>query len=168
MQILLIRHGESEDDFVEKADNEEFHLTKKGMDQVQRMSDYVRCNYPPEMIWSSTLMRARQSAHILCETVDCTVQFTDELRERNEKEDSRDFRHRADRILFEIVSKSSSLQRIAIVSHGGMITQIIDSFLEYPSNLKIWFQTDNTGIHLLDYYEAVKLIRFMNRTAHLD
>jgi len=52
MQILLIRHGESEDDFLEKdyTGPTDLPLTKKGLQQVTKMSTRVGKEFPPDFI----------------------------------------------------------------------------------------------------------------------
>ncbi|OSX94465.1 histidine phosphatase family protein [Bacillus nitratireducens] len=48
MQILLIRHGASEDDFLEKGykGSTDLQLTKRGLEQVEKMSSYISKEFP--------------------------------------------------------------------------------------------------------------------------
>ncbi|MBY0054697.1 MULTISPECIES: histidine phosphatase family protein [Brevibacillus] len=143
-------------------------LTSKGLIQVAKMSARAQKEFPPEFIWSSTLKRASQAAGILADAVGCPVAYLDDLRERQETESIREFRARAERILSSIEENSKAYKRIAIVSHGGMITKLIESFLPLPHENNVCFHSDNTGIHLLEQTPKWKIIRFANSTAHLN
>ncbi|MEY9869023.1 histidine phosphatase family protein [Peribacillus sp. RS7] len=172
MQILLIRHGESEDDFLEEnyEGSTDLPLTIKGVEQVEKMCRRVSEEFPPEFIWSSTLIRASKTAETLSNTIKCPVTFLDELREMQDRESESDFRLRAQNVLSHLRENSANYKRIAVVSHGGMITKIIESFLQLPHEIDdVWFNSNNTGIHLLEYTEhPYKLIRFLNSTTHLN
>ncbi|SDN24944.1 2,3-bisphosphoglycerate-dependent phosphoglycerate mutase [Fictibacillus solisalsi] len=170
MQILLIRHGESEDDFLDEGyvGSTDLPLTEKGVLQVQKMAKRVLYEFPPELIWSSTLKRAKQAAEMLSHSTRCPVEYLDDLIEMQNTEDRLAFRKRGQEVLSFIKLKSGDFSRIAIVTHGGMITQIVESFLELPTENNIWFHTDYTGIHLLDYYQDKRIIRFSNSTSHLQ
>jgi 2,3-bisphosphoglycerate-dependent phosphoglycerate mutase len=98
------------------------------------MSLRVSEEFPPEFIWSSTLQRASKTAEILGDTIGCPVKYLDELREQNDDESNLEFRLRAEHILTFIKEKSKQYKRIAIISHGGMITRLIESFLELPAD----------------------------------
>ncbi|MGG4197723.1 phosphoglycerate mutase family protein [Peribacillus frigoritolerans] len=83
MQILLIRHGESEDDFLEEnyKGTTDLPLTVKGVKQVEKMCRRVSEEFPPELIWSSTLLRASKTAETLSNTIKCPVTLLEDLRE---------------------------------------------------------------------------------------
>jgi 2,3-bisphosphoglycerate-dependent phosphoglycerate mutase len=84
MQILFIRHGESEADILHVHEGRaDFPLTELGRSQVKLMADKVKNEFPPEMIWASTLKRASETATILADTVGCQVKFDEDLREYN-------------------------------------------------------------------------------------
>ncbi|TKH00549.1 histidine phosphatase family protein [Peribacillus simplex] len=172
MQILLIRHGESEDDFLEEnyEGTTDLPLTIKGVDQVEKMCRRVSEEFPPEFIWSSTLLRASETAETLSNTIQCPVTFLDDLREMQDMESEFNFRLRAQNVLSNIKVNSANYKRIAIISHGGMITKIIESFLQLPPEINdVWFNSNNTGINLLEYTDhPYKLIRFLNSTRHLN
>ncbi|MDM5197224.1 histidine phosphatase family protein [Fictibacillus enclensis] len=169
MQILLIRHGEAEDDFLDEGHvgSTDLPLTERGVLQVQKMAQRVLNDFPPEFIWSSTLRRARQAAKMLSQTTGCSVEYLDDLIEMQETENRLVFRKRGQEVL-SYIRNSGDFGRIAIVTHGGMITQIIESFLDLPMENNIWFHTDYTGIHFLDYYRDKKIIKFANSTSHLQ
>lgn len=132
------------------------------------LSNYISKEFPPEFIWSSALLRATQSTEILSNAVKCPVEYLIELCEMQKRESELDFRLRAENILAAVRERSKQYKRIAIVSHGGVITKIIDSFLQLPKEHDVWFHTDNTGIYLLEYKPSVCIIRFSNNTTHLN
>jgi 2,3-bisphosphoglycerate-dependent phosphoglycerate mutase len=75
VQILLIRHGESEEETI----NVHEPLTSRGIEQGKKMSLRVAEEFPPELIWSSTLQRASKTAEILADAVACPVKYLDEF-----------------------------------------------------------------------------------------
>lgn len=170
MQILLIRHGESEDDFLEEnySGSTDLPLTPNGLLQVEKMAQRVLKEFPPDFIWSSTLKRASETTEILSNTISCSVKYIDNLREQQESESNLEFRLRGETVLSSIQENSNASTRIAVITHGGMITKIIESFLQLPTENNKWFHTNNTGIHFLDYYKGLQIIKFANSTSHLD
>ncbi len=53
MQILLIRHGESEADILNVHEGRaDFELTEKGRQQAQRLVQKVKADFPPDFIWA--------------------------------------------------------------------------------------------------------------------
>lgn len=170
MQILLIRHGESEDDFLEENYNgpTDLPLTSNGLIQVEKMAQRVLKDFPPNFIWSSPLKRASDTAEVLSKTIGCSVQYLDHLREQQESESNLEFRLRGETVLSFIKDNSNAFTRIAVITHGGMITKMIESFLQLPTENNKWFHTNNTGIHFLDYYKGLQIIKFANSTSHLD
>lgn len=170
MQIILIRHGESEDDFLEEdyTGSTDLPLTKKGLLQAAKMSNRVGKEFPTNFIWSSTLKRARKTAEILSDAIGCPVEYVDDLSEMQETESRLDFRVRAERVLSLIRESSDKFHRIVIISHGGMITNLIESFLQLPKENNVWFHSDHTGIHLLEYKQDLRIIRLANSTSHLN
>lgn len=54
MQILLIRHGESEADILNVHEGRaDFELTERGRKQVGSLSQKVKKDFPPDFIWAS-------------------------------------------------------------------------------------------------------------------
>lgn len=195
MQILLIRHGQSEADLLNVHEGSaDYPLTEEGIYQATRMASRVLKEFPPEYIWSSTQKRASKTAEILAEKIGCPIKYLKDLREHDngnlagrsieevpfpwelqphEKfgeygESAMEFRARGEQIFASIKEESKKYNRIAIVTHGGMISRIIDSFLGLPFVNNIYFKTDETGIHLLEYTENVRLIKFSNSLTHLE
>lgn len=177
MQILVIRHGESEADILNVHEGRaDFNLTEKGKRQASAMAEYVRDNYSIDKIYASTLKRAFQTATRLSEMVGVPIIPEDNLMEFNngllaglsrEEADEKypkienlpidqsvygqesrvEFRKRAELAFERIKNENDSNATIAIVSHGGMINQLYHVFLGLPIESKIFFGTGDTGIH---------------------
>jgi 2,3-bisphosphoglycerate-dependent phosphoglycerate mutase len=195
MKILLIRHGQSEADLLNVHEGSaDFPLTQEGVLQAKKMANRVKAEFPPEMIWASTFKRARKTASILAETIGCPIHYLPELQEHDngdmagkplnevafpwhllphEKfggygESAIEFRSRGEHIFSFIKNASKEYNTIAIVTHGGMISRIMESFLGLPFVSDTFFKTEDTGIHLLEYTEHGKVVVFSNSYSHLD
>lgn len=194
MQILLIRHGQSEADILDVHEGRaDFSLTDLGTRQAHLMAQWVEKHFPPEIIWSSTLKRAKETALILSNTTYIPIIFEEDLMEDNNgvlagltKEEARkiplpkfphesvengesiiDFRARIEKVFSKIITTSTQ-ERIAIVAHGGVISYVLQSFLRMHINSEYKFRTGDTGIHLLEIKEKNRIIHFLNNTEHLD
>ncbi|WP_102691929.1 histidine phosphatase family protein [Rummeliibacillus pycnus] len=195
MKILLIRHGESEADLLKVHEGRaDYPLTLKGIEQAQLMANRVKAAYTIDKIWASTLQRAKKTAEILSETINCSINYLDELKERDngdlagkayenvkmpikllphEKlgiygESKIEFRMRAEQVFSSILKQSEGCEQIAIVSHGGTISKIIESFLQLPVVHNCMFVTGDTGIHLVEINKQGRIIHFTNSTSHLS
>ncbi|MRX56144.1 histidine phosphatase family protein [Bacillus idriensis] len=194
MEILLIRHGQSEADILKVHEGRaDFPLTEIGRKQVQLMAERVKNEFPPEIVWSSTLQRAKETASLLSNKVGCPIQFKEELMEFNngiqagltfeeakkypnpkylhdrfeEGETHIEFRMRIESIFSKILS-SSLHNRIAIVAHGGVINCLLRSFFHMPVTKDFYFKNGDTGISFIEITEQGKVIHFLNNTSHLD
>jgi len=197
MELLIIRHGQSEADLLNVHEGRaDFPLTKLGEEQATKMAKYIVHNYSPNIILSSPLKRASRTAQILQEQANVKLHYIEDLMEFNngvlagmkreeaakkypipfggrpvhEKiengESELEFYYRANYIFHKIVHDFGQYKRIAIVSHGGLISNFIKAFLEI-TNKNIVFATGDTGIHLLEIKEDRKIIRFINNQEHL-
>jgi 2,3-bisphosphoglycerate-dependent phosphoglycerate mutase len=196
MQILFIRHGESEADILNVHEGRaDFPLTELGRKQVRLMANKVKSSYPPDYIWASTLKRAHETASVLAETVGCPVQFEDELMEHNNGilaglsfdeakkyklpheldmhervengESEIEFRMRIE-VAFSRIIASSTSDRIAIVAHGGVINCLLRSFFEMPIKRDYYFLNGDTAIHLVEISDRGRVVHFLNNTDHLN
>ncbi|RSD23256.1 histidine phosphatase family protein [Mesobacillus subterraneus] len=198
MEILLIRHGESEADILKVHEGRaDFTLTEHGRRQAQEMAKVVKEKYLPEVIWASTLKRARETAEILSWETGISVIEDDGLREFNngvlaglpfaeaklrypepeggrmphvrieDGESELEFRFRAQTVFSKILAESAGRKRIAIVSHGGMISNLLRAFLNLPVSCDTYFPTGDTGIHLLRLNGGQKTVMFLNDCGHL-
>lgn len=83
MKILLIRHGETTGDLEDRYGGfYDDHLTEKGRSQLSETAKKLK-GVDVEIIFSSSLMRAKESAEIINKVLQTEVVFLDGLRERN-------------------------------------------------------------------------------------
>ncbi len=178
MEILVIRHGQSEADILHRLEGRaDFPLTDLGVQQATRMAEWVSRNHKPDFILSSTLRRAGKTAQILAGRTGVEATFLPELMEFNnglvaglphEEADARyprplvirphesyyqqesliQFRSRAEEVLSRILYGHPPESRIAVVSHGGMINMLFRCFLRLPMDSDFSIATADTGVHL--------------------
>lgn len=83
MKIFIIRHGESTSDVENRYGGDyDDHLTEKGVEQAAEMSDKL-IKTGIEFVFSSSKLRARETANILKNVLNCNIEIVDDLRERN-------------------------------------------------------------------------------------
>ncbi|MDN4494870.1 histidine phosphatase family protein [Ureibacillus aquaedulcis] len=198
MELLIIRHGQSEADLLEVHEGRaDFPLTELGEQQARLMAQYVEANVRPDIILTSPLKRAEKTANLLQEAIDCKLIEIDDLREFNngvlagmarkeaaikyplpdggrpihvpiqDGESELDFRFRAEKIFNKIILDYKQHNRVAIVSHGGLISNFLKAVLNLPNNNKTIFATGDTGMHLIDIREDCSIIKFLNKQDHL-
>lgn len=198
IKLLLIRHGESEADILNVHEGRaDFSLTEKGQRQAAAMGKWVSENYQVDLIFSSTLRRAAQTAQFLSNSVGIPIQFNEDLMEFNNgllaglpfeeaavrypkidnlppdksfygQETQYEFRARADRALQFCLKSIPDGATAAIVSHGGMINQIYASLIGLPPASSPRFLTGDTGIHLWHLTQEGPRLVFANRQDHLS
>lgn len=199
MELLLIRHGQSEADLLGVHEGRaDYPLTVLGVDQAKLMAQYVETYHPPEVILTSPLKRAKRTAFILREAIGCDLIEEVDLKEFNngvlaglpkedalikypppklgrplhvpiqEGESELEFRFRAERVLSKILHDYQGYKRVAVISHGGLISNLIKAFLQQPIQSRTAFVTGDTGIHLLEVREDLRIIRFLNNQEHLQ
>jgi 2,3-bisphosphoglycerate-dependent phosphoglycerate mutase len=160
------------------------------------MSEWVAGRYRIGRVYSSTLIRARQTAEFLSAKTRALILLRDELMEFDngllaglpfeeakakypkvdglpihssvyQMEPMLEFRFRAEGILSEILSDNDLESTVALVSHGGMITQLYRAFLYLPVCSTVHFSTGDTGVHLWKIEGTERRVLFSNSTAHL-
>ncbi|WP_369902353.1 histidine phosphatase family protein [Bacillus manliponensis] len=193
MQILLIRHGQSEADILHVHEGRaDFLLTDFGRKQVAQMVERVTDEFPPDFIFASPLKRARETAETLANKIGCPLQFEEELMEHNngvqaglsfeeaetlpqptylhdcfeEGESYIEFRMRIETMFSKIVS-SCPHDRIAIVAHGGVINCLLRAFFQMPISMDPYFKMEDTAISLLEINESGRVVHFINNADHL-
>lgn len=71
MEILVIRHGQSEADLLDVHEGRaDFPLTPLRERQAKKMAQYVDTHFPPDIILTSPLKRAKRTAELLKERID--------------------------------------------------------------------------------------------------
>nr|WP_236717634.1 histidine phosphatase family protein [Rummeliibacillus stabekisii] len=82
-------------------------------------------------------------------------------------ESALELRYRAERIFHQITHDFKESERIAIVSHGMLISNFLEAYLNLPVQSKFQFHTGDTGIHLLELKGDTRAVKFMNNLEHL-
>ena len=197
MRLLLIRHGESEADILNVHEGRaDFSLTSTGREQAKAMASWIHKRYKLDQIYSSTLKRARETADYLAKEFEQLIIEDELLMEFNNgdiaglsheearrrfpevkdlpihetvyhQESKLDFRYRAEVMLSKLISSHKEDETIAVVTHGGMINQLYQSFLRLPIESGIVFPTDDTGIHEWIMKGERRIVRFASRCEHL-
>lgn len=84
MELLVIRHGQSEADLLQCHEGRaDFPLTKLGLKQGELLADWVKKNHPPDFIISSPLKRAAKTGEILALAMNKNIKYDDDLMEYN-------------------------------------------------------------------------------------
>jgi len=196
LDILIIRHGQSEADILNVIEGRaNFNLTELGRKQAKAMADWVKENYSINKIYSSPLNRAKQTAEYVSKVYGIDIIFDDDLMEwKNgliagltpeeakkkypepkrfphtrvyEQESIIDFRMRAETILSKIINENKDDDTIVIVSHSGMINMLFRSFIESSTNSDISIKSGDTGIHYWKINSGKKSIQFCNKNEHI-
>ncbi|KOO51092.1 histidine phosphatase family protein [Viridibacillus arvi] len=198
MRLLIIRHGESEADILNVHEGRaDFELTEVGQQQVILLSEWVNNHYKLDKIYSSSLKRATQTALLLGNKQQIEIEYEEDLMEWNngliaglsreeaeekypivnglaphdavyEQESILDFRYRAEKILSKIISENPDGATIAIVSHGGMINKLYQSFLKLPFDTNAIFHCGDTSLHEWTIKDNKRHIVFSNCLEHLN
>jgi 2,3-bisphosphoglycerate-dependent phosphoglycerate mutase len=197
MKLILIRHGESEGDLLNVHEGRaDFQLTGNGRDQARRLAAHLKDTYKIDKIYSSPLLRARETAEIIASEANQDIDFLDGLMEWNngvlagmDREEARDkypeplggwmphqsvengesmiqFRSRLESVFSYIISQEE-FQTIAIVSHGGVLNKMLQAFLQLPFTDDIIFATGDTGYHYIEYRKGKKVFHKINSVNHL-
>ena len=199
MELLLIRHGESEADLLGVHEGRaDFPLTALGRSQAMKLATYLNGSLLPEKIISSPLKRALETARVLQEGTGGDLEIDPLLMEFNngviagmpreeaaEKyplppggrpahvpieggESELEFRFRAEMILSKLLTDFKDAKRLAVVSHGGMISKLLQAFMGMPSSNEYAFPTGDTGFHLLEIKEGKRIVWKLNSDEHLN
>ena len=189
MKLILLRHGQSEADILKVCEGwANYNLTELGCKQARATCNYLAENYIFDKIYVSTLNRAIQTAEYLAANTHLSLNKTDELKEFNnglraklpyneayakypnvptpihtsnyEQETELHFRMRAESFLSKVITENDSKSTIAIVSHGGMIMRLYESFLKLPMNSNVKFTSGEACFH---EWELTDGQRFINK-----
>jgi len=198
MDILVIRHGQSEADILNVIEGRaDFSLTELGHKQATKMAEWVNGYMKLDKIFASPLQRARQTAEKLSTATGVPIEFDENLMEwKNgliaglpfeeadkkypkpnpyfphtvvyEQESDIEFRARAEIALSKIINENPPDSKIAIVSHGGMINRLFQSFLRLPTISDIGISSGDTGIHYWKISTGGRRVVFANSLVHLE
>lgn len=82
-KLLLVRHGETEDNFDGRfAASDDTPLSERGVDQIQQTARQLCADYSPDLLLTSAPRRARQSAELLAEVFGLEVSVLPGIQER--------------------------------------------------------------------------------------
>ena len=198
MELLVIRHGQSEADILNVIEGRaDFSLTELGIQQAKLMADWVANYMIIDKIISSSLKRAKQTAEKLAATTYAPLEFDDYLmewkngliaglskKEADEKypipsqkfphtaiygqESDIEFRTRAEIVFSRIINEYQADSKIAIISHGGMINKLFQSFLGLPVNAHVEIYSGDTAVHHWKISGNERAVVFANSLVHLE
>ena len=157
--ILFIRHGESESNVrhVISHDPETFPLTEKGVEQSKLVGNGLK-SLNLDAIYSSPILRCRQTAQIIAEYVKCPLVYDERITERyfgnfnNRKielldwktflidEASKNSVEGWDEIYFRVKNLVEEVKNknVIIVSHYDIIRAFIAKHLGLEDELSAW------------------------------
>lgn len=155
MKILLIRHGETTGDLEDRYGGfYDDHLTERGRQQLTETAEKLK-GVEVDIIFSSSLVRAQESAEIVNTVLNTHIEIQDGLRERNygilggltkteaknlypeavelhkdytnTDQDGESWNDFNFRVIqtFESIVRQQQLQTIVILGHGGSIKAIL-------------------------------------------
>ena len=198
MDLLVIRHGQSEADILNVIEGRaDFNLTELGNRQAKHMAVWVANYMVIDKIISSSLKRAKQTAEILAAATNAPLEFDDHLMEwKNgliaglsqkeadekypippqkfphtavyEQESEIEFRSRAEIAFSRVINEHQADSKIAIISHGGMINKLFQSFLGLPLNVNVGIHSGDTAIHHWRITGNKRAVVFANSLVHLE
>jgi len=192
MEIILIRHGQSEGDILEVHEGRaDLELTDEGTRQARKMALWLKDYEQVDKIVSSPLKRALKTATMIKELCGCTLEIDDALMEwdngllagvkRDEAmrkfplpeggrkphdtlyETESMIDFRTRAELFISKLKETHYERICLVSHGGMINMLLRSLLELPMTSQMSFSCGDTCLHKIKLLEKECHIYYLNK-----
>jgi len=84
LEILIVRHGQSVADIEERHEGRaDFPLTELGREQAAKVASWIAEKYPPEIMLSSTLRRASETAEAIAKKIGINVLYDEDLMEMN-------------------------------------------------------------------------------------
>ncbi|MEO4053809.1 histidine phosphatase family protein [Solibacillus sp. CAU 1738] len=198
MKLFLIRHGQSEADLLQVHEGRaDFNLTELGVQQANKLATFIANKYDIDLIISSPLKRAYQTAEILQLQCQCDFEIEADLMEYNngvlaglprkealvkyplpeggrplhvaikDGESMLQFRYRVENAVHMILSQYKHLETIAIVAHGGTINNLLNILLGKTLVDNHIFYTGDTGHHLLELRSNETRIHYLNSLEHL-
>lgn len=82
LELLIARHGQSLADVENRYEGRaDFPLTDLGREQAARLASWIRQNYPPDVIVSSPLKRASETAQAIAKETRVDIAYDNDLME---------------------------------------------------------------------------------------
>jgi broad specificity phosphatase PhoE len=185
MKIILVRHGETEENKTGILMGQlDYPLSKTGMQQAKKVAARLK-KEKLKAIYSSDLSRARQTTEAILRFHKGTkVHYLKELREEylgkwqgmhrskvdfskkpRDAESRNSFKKRIKKAL-KIVGKNNKKDTILLVTHAGFIRMLLAMILNmkgYPSQIK----HSNAAISIVEIDGKKMLVHAINSTEHL-
>lgn len=182
MNLYLVRHVESMGDALNLIEGRaDFPLTEEGKKRADDLAEYFTC-IPIDRILSSPLSRSMQTAKTIGSRINAPVfeceDFTSynngkiaglTLAEADKKypkpkvkyahteiygmESMVDFRCRIEKGLYHLLFDGKEEENILIVTHGGVINEILKIFLDIPVTRDYSFVSDGGSFTHLEYHK---------------
>ena len=198
MNLLVIRHGQSEADILHVLEGRaDFELTELGQRQAAQMAAWVHERFTVDAIYASPLKRASQTAQALSQAVNRPVIYDDNLMEFQNglvaglprdvaaaqypmpavkhphtavygQESALQFRFRAEMALSKIIHENDADATVAIVSHGGLIRMLFQSFLGLSAVSTVSIASGDTGVHHWQIDGERRIVVFANSCNHIS
>ena len=197
MELLIIRHGQSQADLEDRHEGHaDFELSTQGVLQARKIARFLYQNYPLERIYTSPLNRAVETAQCIAEPLQIPIMIEDALTERDNgklagmkrSEALEKFPYPAQgrdyiesffggeseldqrcRVEPFLVKlcREQPAQRVGIVSHSSTINMLFRSFLNLPLDCPVYLSTAEGGIHFWHIHDRFQQIIFNNYQEHL-
>lgn len=174
MKLYLVRHAQSLKNKDGLDRTAETPLSDTGFQQAKIVAKRL-VGKKIDLIYSSTLTRAKQTAEIIAGELFIPVENWRHLIEVNSLVESFDqLNDRAEKILEHLLSKHRE-QNLICVSHATMIETIIAKMIfgsdlnsRILQKIRQHFGTTNTGISLCEYTDAEGwMLQVFNDSSHL-
>jgi broad specificity phosphatase PhoE len=189
LEFLLVRHGESQFN-LDGSGGLNSGLTELGRVQASKLALWLASNFKVVAFYSSSMVRARETAEIVQPALKQPIQFRDDLREADfeigatmpqflhpvnaiggmtvELDDSHpsyvEFQSRVSQALREIAGAHES-GTVLIVTHGGVIATTLRTVFGAH---QVSVHADNTSATLLRWNNSHWYLVYSNRVDHLN
>ncbi len=198
MEVLVLRHGQSVADIEERFEGQaDFELTELGRQQARAAAAWIAERCRPDVIYSSPLKRAAETAGTVAERLGLPVEIDDDLKERcsgvlqgmlrkeameeypppeagylphdtvRGGETLIDLQARATAFWSRLINAHPRDARLAVVSHGQLISALFRCFLDLKGLGGTELVTFDTGIHLWSVSAGQREEVFCNSLVHL-
>ncbi len=199
IEFVVMRHGQSLGDVEDVHEGRaDLPLTDLGREQGRLAAEWIVAHLPLDVLYSSPLRRAAETAGMLSARLQLPVAYEDDLMEFDNGllagltsaeaaerypepvgghsphetvpggECDITFRARAELVWSRILYAAVPGQRVGIIAHGGLISRLFQCFLGLPAVSEVRLVTGDTGIHLWRVEGDRRYVLFTNRSDHLD
>ncbi|MGG3792187.1 histidine phosphatase family protein [Geobacillus thermodenitrificans] len=197
VEFILVRHGQHVGEKEERIEGwADFELTDVGHKQAQLVAQYLKQNYPGiDALYTSSLMRARQTAEHIGRELGIQPLVLDDLRAMNygkpsgltkkeaeilypvppkqvifnrayDGESELEFHRRVVELFYELAHRHQG-KTVCIVTHGRAINAILKEVMNLPLSHDFRVDSADTSIHHFVMRQNQTLLRRVNHTDHL-